>query len=56
MNRNLIIVGLATILLGGYFVAISASPINYSLAVIGLIFSVSGFVLFGRGLGRRATK
>ena len=56
MNRNLIIIGLATILLGGYFVATSASPINYSLAVIGLIFSVSGFVLFGRGLGRRAAK
>lgn len=56
MNRSLALGGLAVILLGGYFVAVSASPINYSLAVIGLIFSVSGFILFGRGLGRRVTK
>ena len=56
MNRYLVLGGLATILMGGYFIAIAASPINYSLAVIGLIFSVSGFILFGRGLGRRASK
>ena len=35
MNRGIIIGGLTTLLLGGYFLAVSASPINYSLAVIG---------------------
>ena len=56
MNRGIIIGGLTTLLLGGYFLAVSASPINYNLAVIGLVFLVGGFVLFGRGLGRRAMK
>lgn len=56
MKRNFLISGFVLMLVGGYFISASASPVNYSLAVLGLAFSTLGFVLVGRSSGRKMLK